>query len=47
MPDEETGGTAQDLGEQAIEIAKRRQAAAVDVLHLLESQLDNTVGSHP
>jgi hypothetical protein len=36
----------QDLTEKAFEIAKRRQAAAADVLKLLEEQYQTTLGSH-
>lgn len=38
---------SQDLGAQALEIAKRRQAAAVEVLRLLEKQLDPAAAAHP
>jgi hypothetical protein len=36
----------QDLSDQAFEIAKRRQAAAVDVMKLLEGQYQTTLESH-
>ena len=36
----------QDLSDKAFEIAKRRQAAAAEVLKLLEEQYPTTLGSH-
>jgi hypothetical protein len=44
---EETSTESADLGTQALEIAKRRQTAALAVLQLFEKHFDQTVGSHP
>ncbi len=39
-------GSVEDLGEKAYEIAKRRQAAAMDVVALLEDQYEAAFESH-
>ncbi len=44
-PEAETG--AESLSDQAFEIAKRRQQAAVEVLRLLERQLGREAATHP
>ncbi len=47
MAEADAGGSLQHLSDQAVEIAKRRQQAAVEVLQLLEKGLQPAVSSHP
>jgi hypothetical protein len=47
MTDTNPGDGGQSLSDQAFEIAKRRQGAALEVLQLFERKLDKTVGTHP
>ena len=46
MTESNLPGSGQDLSETAIEIAKRRQAAANEVIAMLEEQYDTIFASH-
>ena len=46
MAENNAGGLPEDLSEKAFEIAKRRQAAASDVVALLEDSFETTFEAH-